>query len=182
MAEAERFSDLDEQTGWRRITPVSLQRARQAAFSFDTITTFLQQYCEGGIPPSFLIRLKLWGGGYPDQSAIAIDHSLAVILPYAVRTHGTEILFTVVHGAFRSQHMHAGSHGCDDGLAHGLLPTTHTSALATEETKSATKRAKTVFTSTSFDQLATRTNLFRWRYGFTVVATGKVELPIVDTT
>ncbi len=80
MAEVERFSDYDEATGWRRITPTALQRVRDEGITLDYITLFLHQYCEGGIPPSFLIRLKLWGGGYPDQHAIAIEHSPMVRL------------------------------------------------------------------------------------------------------
>ncbi len=80
LAEVEHFSDPDETTGWRRITPTALQRAREAHISLDFITRFLQQYCEGGIPPSFLIRLKLWGGGYSEQYTVAIERSPMVRL------------------------------------------------------------------------------------------------------
>ena len=34
---------------------------------------FLQQYCLDGVPPSFLIRLKLWGGGYDRQNVISVE-------------------------------------------------------------------------------------------------------------
>ncbi len=80
LAEVEHFSDLDEATGWRRVTPTALQRAREVNISLDFITRFLQQYCEGGIPPSFLIRLKLWGGGYSEQHTVAIERSPMVRL------------------------------------------------------------------------------------------------------
>lgn len=80
LAEAEHFSDRDETTGWRRITPTALQRAHDAHIPLDFIMRFLQQYCEGGIPPSFLIRLKLWGGGYPEQHAVAIERTPMVRL------------------------------------------------------------------------------------------------------
>jgi hypothetical protein len=39
----------------------------------DYIVRFLQQYCEGGIPTSLLIRLKLWGGGYGEHVTIAVE-------------------------------------------------------------------------------------------------------------
>ncbi|GAC1625294.1 MAG: hypothetical protein NVS4B11_21110 [Ktedonobacteraceae bacterium] len=80
MATVERFSDLDDMTGWRRITPSALQRAQEANSSLDFITHFLQHYCEGGIPPSFLIRLKLWGGGYTNQQTIAVERAPLVRL------------------------------------------------------------------------------------------------------
>lgn len=67
------FTDLDEQTGQRAITPVSLQRALQNGGTLPDILRFLQAYCEGGIPPSLLIRLKVWGGGYGEQSAIRVE-------------------------------------------------------------------------------------------------------------
>ncbi len=80
LAAVERFSDRDDLTGWRRITPTALQRAREASISLDTITHFLRQYCEGGIPPSFLIRLKLWGGGYPGQHTVTVERTPMVRL------------------------------------------------------------------------------------------------------
>ena len=84
MAAVERFSDSDDLTGWRRITPTALQRARELNISLDAITHFLQQYCEGGIPPSFLIRLKLWGGGYPGQHTVTIENTPMVRLSASV--------------------------------------------------------------------------------------------------
>ena len=72
-AEVERITELDEATGWRKITPAALQRARSAGLSLEHIMRFLQHYCEGGVPASFLIRLKLWGGGYEQQSAIGVE-------------------------------------------------------------------------------------------------------------
>ncbi len=84
MAALNRFSDPDDTTGWRRITPTALQRAREADISLASITHFLTQYCEGGIPPSFLIRLKLWGGGYPNQHTITIEGAPLVRLSASV--------------------------------------------------------------------------------------------------
>ena len=80
MAALEHFSDADELTGWRRITPTALQRALSKNISLDAITHFLQQYCEGGTPPSFLIRLKLWGGGYPGQHTVTVERTPMVRL------------------------------------------------------------------------------------------------------
>ena len=84
MAAVERFSDHDDLTGWRRITPTALQHACEANMSLDAITHFLHQYCDGGIPPSFLIRLKLWGGGYPGQHTITVEHTPMVRLSASV--------------------------------------------------------------------------------------------------
>ncbi len=36
---------------------------------------FLKDYCEAGMPNSFLIRLKLWGGGYDGQPTIQVEHT-----------------------------------------------------------------------------------------------------------
>ncbi len=73
VAEITHFSELDEQSGWRKITPTSLQNALAAGKSLDYIISFLQHYCAQGIPSSFLIRLKLWGGGYATQQGIAVE-------------------------------------------------------------------------------------------------------------
>lgn len=80
MAAVERFSDSDDITGWRRITPTALQRALAVNVSLDSITHYLQHYCEGGIPPSFLLRLKLWGGGYPGQHTVTVERTPMVRL------------------------------------------------------------------------------------------------------
>jgi hypothetical protein len=61
-------------TGWRCITPVSIRRARGNAISLDAIARFLQRYCEGGVPASFLSRLKLWGG-YQQQAVVQVESS-----------------------------------------------------------------------------------------------------------
>ncbi len=74
-AELEHISELDEATGWRRITPAAIQRARAAGLPLEHIIGFLQQYCEGGVPASFLIRLKLWGGGYGEQHTMRVEHA-----------------------------------------------------------------------------------------------------------
>lgn len=74
-SELERFTVLDNATGWRRITPASIQRARDDGISLDAIARFLQRYCEGGVPASFLIRLKLWGGGYQQQAVVQVESS-----------------------------------------------------------------------------------------------------------
>jgi hypothetical protein len=71
MAEVERFSQQDEESGWQRITPESLQRGLRDN-SLAAILRFLQLYCDGGIPGSLLIRLKLWGRGY-DREEIAVE-------------------------------------------------------------------------------------------------------------
>lgn len=72
-AELERFTILDAPTGWRRITPASIRQACYNGLELDAIVRFLQHYCEGGLPPSFLIRLKLWGGGYQQQDVIKVE-------------------------------------------------------------------------------------------------------------
>ena len=75
VAEVERFTVLDEATGWRKITPAAIQQACNSELSLDHIVRFLQHYCEGGIPASFLIRLKLWGDGYEQQDTIRVEHA-----------------------------------------------------------------------------------------------------------
>ncbi len=70
-AELERITTYDEATGWRRITPSSIQRSPD--IPLEHIVRFLQQYCLDGVPPSFLIRLKLWGGGYDRQNVISVE-------------------------------------------------------------------------------------------------------------
>ncbi|MFL5586899.1 MAG: helicase-associated domain-containing protein [Ktedonobacteraceae bacterium] len=83
-AEIERVSERDEVTGWRKITPSIIQRACRAGLSLDVLIRFLQQYCEGGLPGSFLIRLKLWGGGYGEQPGIQVEQAPLLYLPAEV--------------------------------------------------------------------------------------------------
>jgi len=75
VAEVERFSDLDEAMGWYRISAASIQRALDNDLQLDYIMRFLRQYCEGGIPGSLLIRLKLWGSGYGEKQRIAVERA-----------------------------------------------------------------------------------------------------------
>jgi len=75
VAELEHISELDVTTGWRKITSESIQRAYSSGFSLDHILRFLQHYCEGGVPASFLIRLKIWGNGYDQQTSVGIEHA-----------------------------------------------------------------------------------------------------------
>lgn len=81
VAELERVSELDAATGWRRITPAALQRAQSANLSLEGIVRFLEHYCENGVPASFLIRLKLWGGGYNEQPTIQVEPAPLLSLP-----------------------------------------------------------------------------------------------------
>ena len=74
-AEVEQFSEPDEATGWRKVTPAVIERASQQGIALDTILSFLHHYCAGGIPTSFLIRLKLWGSGYSEQATIRVEQS-----------------------------------------------------------------------------------------------------------
>ncbi len=75
VAELERISELDTATGWRRITPASLQLASGVGISLERVVRFLERYGEGGVPTSFLMRLKLWGGGYDGQSSIQVERT-----------------------------------------------------------------------------------------------------------
>lgn len=80
-AELERITEYDELTGWRRITPLAIQQACKANLPLEHIVRFLQNYCQGGVPPSFLIRLKLWGGGYGDQDRVQVEQAPLLRLP-----------------------------------------------------------------------------------------------------
>lgn len=73
VAELTQFSELDEASGWRKITPTALRGAIESGKTLEQMISFLQYYCEGGIPTSFLIRLKLWGGGYNEQQSIHVE-------------------------------------------------------------------------------------------------------------
>ncbi len=75
VAAVERFSELDETTGWHRVTSASLQFALGNGLELDYIVRFLQQYCESGIPGSLLIRLKIWGNGYGGKQSILVERS-----------------------------------------------------------------------------------------------------------
>jgi hypothetical protein len=75
VAEVEKITDLDKETGWRRITLESIQQARNSSLPLEHIVRFLQYYCEGGIPASFLIRLKMWGDGYGQQTGIGVEQA-----------------------------------------------------------------------------------------------------------
>jgi hypothetical protein len=71
--ELERITESDEATGWRRITPASLQQALASGLELGRIIKFLQNYCDGGLPGSFLIRLKLWGQGYAEHPSLQVE-------------------------------------------------------------------------------------------------------------
>jgi hypothetical protein len=58
------FSNIDEASGWPRITEASLQQALQRGLTLEAILRFLRHYCINDIPGSLLIRYKLWGNGY----------------------------------------------------------------------------------------------------------------------
>ena len=83
-AELERITDLDEETGWRKITPLAISHACSAGVPLEHIVRFLQNYCVGGLPTSFLIRLKLWGGGYGEQHTIGVEHAPLLLLTVQV--------------------------------------------------------------------------------------------------
>jgi len=74
-SELERITVADEETGWRRITPDSLQSALASGLALDGIVRFLQSYCIGGVPGSFLIRLKLWGDGYTEAPDLLVENA-----------------------------------------------------------------------------------------------------------
>ena len=73
VAEVEKIADLDKGTSWRKITPESMQQARNSGLPLEHIVRFLQHYCEGGVPASFLIHLKMWGDGYGQQTGIGVE-------------------------------------------------------------------------------------------------------------
>lgn len=74
-AEVERISTRDKLTGWRKITPTEIEQACRRGITLEAIIRFLQHYCEGGVPASFLIRLKLWGGGYGEHPTIQVEQA-----------------------------------------------------------------------------------------------------------
>jgi hypothetical protein len=81
VAELTHFSERDEHTGWQRLTEHAIQAALKQGFQLDYIIRFLQQYCQGGIPGSLLIRLKLWGGRYGPDPAASVEHAPLLRLP-----------------------------------------------------------------------------------------------------
>ncbi|HET8846568.1 MAG TPA: helicase-associated domain-containing protein [Ktedonobacteraceae bacterium] len=82
--ELDRVTELDETTGWRKITPASLQKALAAGLQLSQILQFLENYCVGGVPGSFLIRLKLWGEGYSEPPALQIEQAPLLSLSASV--------------------------------------------------------------------------------------------------
>jgi hypothetical protein len=84
VAEVEKITDLDKGTGWRKITPESIQQARNSSLLLENIVRFLQHYCEGGVPASFLIRLKMWGDGYGQQTGIGVEQEPLLRLSHQV--------------------------------------------------------------------------------------------------
>lgn len=72
-AEIAQFTMRDEQTSWPRITSDTILRAIENGLALNAIIRFLQAYCAGGVPPAFLIRLKLWGGGYGEHSSVRVE-------------------------------------------------------------------------------------------------------------
>ncbi len=60
---------------WLSITPTSMQRAIAVGLTLEAVIRFLQRYCIGGVPASFLIRLKLWSGGYGAEPVIQVEPS-----------------------------------------------------------------------------------------------------------
>jgi hypothetical protein len=84
VAEAMLFCVHDASTGWLRVTAESLQRALDDEIALTQIIDFLQHYCVDGIPGAFLIRLKLWGGGYARSPQIYVEHAPLLRLSDAV--------------------------------------------------------------------------------------------------
>ena len=84
VAELEPISEHDETAGWRKLTPSSIAGACNAGLPLEHIIRFLQSYCEGGLPTSFLIRLKLWGGGYSGSQTVSVEHAPLLSVPVQV--------------------------------------------------------------------------------------------------
>jgi hypothetical protein len=80
VAALARFSTIETQSGWPRVTEATVQQALQQGLTLDAILRFLQYYCLDGIPGSLLIRLKLWGGGYDSASTQTIGVERAPLL------------------------------------------------------------------------------------------------------
>ncbi len=75
VAQVERFCERDKATSSYTITAASVQHALEQGISLEDIIHFLHQYCDGGIPVSLLIRLKLWGGGYANRQHIHLEQA-----------------------------------------------------------------------------------------------------------
>ncbi|GER88404.1 hypothetical protein KDW_25660 [Dictyobacter vulcani] len=75
LAEAILFCEQDPVNGGLRVTAQSLQRALQDGILLEQIIRFLQHYCQEGIPGAFLIKLKLWGGGYERTPHIYVEQT-----------------------------------------------------------------------------------------------------------
>ncbi|GCE27089.1 hypothetical protein KDA_25730 [Dictyobacter alpinus] len=75
LTEAILFCEQDPTSGGLRVTAASLQRALQQGIALEQIIRFLQHYCYDGIPGAFLIKLKLWGGGYADTPHIYVEQT-----------------------------------------------------------------------------------------------------------
>jgi hypothetical protein len=73
ISEAAEASGSNSPEKWRRITRASLQRALESGLELRQIIRFLQHYCVNGVPGSFLVRLKLWGDGYSETSAMQVE-------------------------------------------------------------------------------------------------------------
>jgi hypothetical protein len=71
----ERFTTRSEATGWQQLTHASLQQALAVGLELEHMLAFLQRYCAGGVPGSFLIRMKLWGDGYSEPPAPGVEHT-----------------------------------------------------------------------------------------------------------
>jgi hypothetical protein len=84
VAGAQRFCEVDPATSWLRITAQSVSQAKMQGMTLDQMIDFLRAACLNGIPSSFLIRLKIWGDGYSDNSAIAIESAPLLRLPEEV--------------------------------------------------------------------------------------------------
>jgi Helicase conserved C-terminal domain len=81
VSELAHFSEHDENASWQRVTEHSIQDAMLKGIQLDYIIRFLQQYCEGGIPGSLLIRLKLWGGSYGPSPDAHVERAPLLRLP-----------------------------------------------------------------------------------------------------
>lgn len=82
--ELERITEKDEATNWRRLTCASVQQATATGCTLDAIIHFLQNYCVGGVPGSFLIRLKLWGNGYHEPPTLQVESTPLLSLSASV--------------------------------------------------------------------------------------------------